>query len=361
MHRLIILCLAALLLPLHVHASALTGGGPPPSAPAQPLMLFEDEAPSQAGLRDRMVAWVITQQRQLHRRLADGMQQVRENPGAASAGALILVSFLYGIFHAAGPGHGKAVITTYLLTHRQHLRRALSLSFASAMLQGITAIVLVSGVLLIAGMAAREAMGRAYLLEQISFALVALLGAWLSFRAVRGYLRLYRAPAPAPIQLQPLTVAPLAGHGLRPVLPRDVTHPHGPGCGCGHAHHVTPRQAAEAGSLSAMIATIVAVGIRPCTGAILVLVAAHLLGLWLAGIFAVLAMSLGTAITVSVLAILAVKARHLAVRLAGGGEYRAMAWAGQTVTLMGGLLILGLGLMLFAGSLGSAGSHPLGL
>ncbi|SEP90931.1 ABC-type nickel/cobalt efflux system, permease component RcnA [Ectothiorhodospira magna] len=361
MHRLIILCLLIWLLPLQIHASALTGGAPPPAAPHQPLMLFEDDPPAEASLGDRLVAWVITQQRQLHRQLADGMQQVRENPGPASAGALILVSFLYGIFHAAGPGHGKAVITTYLLTHRQHLRRALSLSFASAMLQGITAIALVSGVLLIAGMAAREAMGQAYLLEQISFALVALLGVWLSLRAIRGYLRLYRTPAPAPVQWQPVTAVQGGGHGLRPALPQDVTHPHGPGCGCGHPHHVTPQQAAEAGSLSAMIATIVAVGIRPCTGAILVLVAAHLLGLWLAGIFAVLAMSLGTAITVSVLAILAVKARHLAVRLAGGGEYRIMAWVGQTVTLMGGLLILGLGLLLLAGSLGSAGRHPLGL
>jgi ABC-type nickel/cobalt efflux system permease component RcnA len=328
----IILLITALILPTHATASPLTGSPPAPGG------YQSQDAPDAGSLLDRFVAWTITQQRALHRQLADGMEALQTAPTAANAGALILISFLYGIFHAAGPGHGKAVITTYLLTHRQYLRRALTLSFAAALMQGLTAVIAVATVLFIVGSTGRDAMGQAPMLEQASFALVALLGAWLVLRALRQLVRIarerrrHRAPAPHP--------------------------EHGSDCGC--AHHVDPGQAARADSLWAMLATVVAVGIRPCTGAILVLVVAHIMGLWAAGIAAVMAMSVGTAITVSMLAIMAVQARALATRLSGGPGLK-MQIVGHGVGLLGGLLILGMGLILFMGSVTSRVPHPMGL
>ncbi|SEK42712.1 nickel/cobalt transporter [Ectothiorhodospira marina] len=361
--------LIATLLPLgHATASPLTGG-----APAQESAQAQD-APAEAmeadSLLDRFVAWTITQQRALHRQLADGMEALQTAPTAANAGALILISFLYGIFHAAGPGHGKAVITTYLLTHRQHLRRALTLSFAAALMQGLTAVIAVAAVLFIVGRTARDAMAQAPMLEQASFALVALLGAWLVLRALRQLIRMIRerrrkpAPSPSPAAgAAPVFMAPPSPSGapapLAPsITPHAAHHEQGPDCGC--AHHVDPGQAARADSLWAMLATVAAVGIRPCTGAILVLVVAHIMGLWAAGIAAVMAMSVGTAITVSMLAIMAVQARALATRLSGGPGLKAQI-VGHGVGLLGGLLILGMGLILFMGSLTSRAPHPMGL
>ncbi|MCG5523554.1 nickel/cobalt transporter [Ectothiorhodospira haloalkaliphila] len=373
MFPLIILLIAALLIPGPASASPLTGGDPAQESTEQ------QEAPAEAtgtdSLLDRFVAWTITQQRALHRQLADGMEALQDAPTAANAGALILISFLYGIFHAAGPGHGKAVITTYLLTHRQHMRRALTLSFAAALMQGLTAIIAVATVLFVIGRTARDAMGQAPALEQASFALVALLGAWLMLRALRQLIRIARerrrrraptlspAAGAAPVFMagpsQSGTPAPLAPSMNGPSMNGHAAHhEHGRHCGC--AHHVDPSQAARADSVWAMLATVTAVGIRPCTGAILVLVVAHIMGLWTAGIAAVMAMSIGTAITVSILAIMAVQARALATRLSGGLGVKTQV-AAHGVGLLGGMLILGMGLILLLGSFTTRVPHPMGL
>ncbi|SIT68599.1 ABC-type nickel/cobalt efflux system, permease component RcnA [Ectothiorhodosinus mongolicus] len=303
--------------------------------------------PERATATEQVTGWMIAQQRSLHRQLANTMEAVDQAPTAVNAGLLILVSFLYGIFHAAGPGHGKIVITTYLATHRQYLHRALGLSLASSLLQGLTAIAAVGLTLLVLGQTARSAMNQAVFLERASFALVALLGMFLLLRALRQILR-QPAPAPAPAaHPEPHEHAEHEhGHGHHPHAQ------HSDACGCGHAHHVTPDQAARVDSLGSLLATVAAVGIRPCTGAILVLVFAHILGLWLAGLLAVLAMSLGTAMTVGALALLAVSARDWASRLASGAlETGALRWLGPAVSVLGGLIILWIGATLFLGSL----------
>ena len=103
--------------------------------------------------------------------------------------------------------------------------------------------------------------------------------------------------------------------------------------------------------------TAVAVGLRPCTGAILVLVLAFGLKLWGAGIAAAYAMALGTGITVALLAALARGSRHLADRLAAAGAGSAARW-GWGFALAGGLLLLVMGLSLLADML-TRPAHPL--
>ena len=95
---------------------------------------------------------------------------------------------------------------------------------------------------------------------------------------------------------------------------------------------------------------IAAVGLRPCTGALIVLSFAFLNGLWVAGIVSVLAMSLGTAITVSVLATLAVTAKNWAVSVAGGGSQRG-TMIHATIEILGAALVFLLGLTLLTAAL----------
>jgi ABC-type nickel/cobalt efflux system permease component RcnA len=155
--------------------------GMPPSTEAQELTLV-----------DRASAWILQTQRDLHRRLTLVLHQLDEAPTARTAAALILASFLYGIFHAAGPGHGKAIISTYLLTHRQSLARGIWLSTLSSLMQGVTAIVAVLLLIGILGWLARDTMGQVRNLEMASFLLVALLGLWLIGRGLRSIWRLWR-------------------------------------------------------------------------------------------------------------------------------------------------------------------------
>jgi ABC-type nickel/cobalt efflux system permease component RcnA len=334
--------------------------GTPPSTEAQELTLV-----------DRASAWILQTQRDLHRRLTLVLHQLDEAPTARTAAALILASFLYGIFHAAGPGHGKAIISTYLLTHRQSLARGIWLSTLSSLMQGVTAIVAVLLLIGVLGWLARDTMGQVRNLELASFLLVALLGLWLIGRALRSIWRLRReTPARAgdgdadgPLatltfsRVQHSAVLPESGvHRLGHPETHAHAHVQEHDCGCGTPHHVDPNQRGP------WYATVFAVGIRPCSGAVLVMAVSYLLGIWLAGIAAVLAMSLGTAMTVSVLAILAVQARDWTRRLLRPTPLAALRYAGPLVGMLGGTVIFLVGWTLFQGTLAIEPlRHPLGL
>jgi len=321
-------------------AVALTGFPALASEPAEGASAVaehsreESASPAEAlrGLWVRAIIYIRTQQRDLHRELAGAIRAVRRD-GASAAWGLIVLSFLYGVFHAAGPGHGKMVISTYLLTHKSALRRGLWLSTAAALTQGLTAILLVLVMVALIGWTRSDAQAAVGTLETVSFALIALLGLGLAARALWSVVGGLRAPA---AEGAPSSRAAEAAS-------------------CGHCHAPDPRNFDRPLSLKAFAGVVLSVGIRPCSGAVLVLLFAEVLGLRWAGIAAVLAMSLGTAATVGALAVLAVNFRQLAGLAAGGS--RRFALAGQAVALLGGVVITAIGAALFFGSLGAP--HPL--
>ena len=332
---------------------AQSGAGPfAPQSPAKSEAPSADNAAEtdEPGFFSRMIAAIITEQRQFHRKLASALSDIRDKGATAAAWTLIVTSFLYGIFHAAGPGHGKAILTAYLATHRQRMPRAILLSAAAAAVQGFVAIVLVFGLTFLAGWAARDTQSAVRWAEQFSFALVAVLGAYLLYRAASALWRL-RARSEA-IQLPPHASHEHGHeHGHDHHLDHDHAH-------CGHAHMPTPDQLAEARDLRTMIGVVLSIGIRPCSGAVLVLAVANVFGIQWSGIAAVFAMSLGTAIAVATLALVVLSARHFITRvIASDGP--GIAIAGHCVALAGGAFILFLGVTLFIGSIGP--SHPLGL
>ena len=102
-------------------------------------------------------------------------------------------------------------------------------------------------------------------------------------------------------------------------------------------------------SLKEAFSAVVAVGLRPCSGAIIVVTFSLLNSLYLGGILSVFAMSVGTAITVSLLAILAVSAKGLAVKLAGDGTVGEKI--GTTIEIAGAAFVMALGIILFLATL----------
>jgi ABC-type nickel/cobalt efflux system permease component RcnA len=172
-----LLALAVAAIPMLCHAQ--TAGAPD----AQPRVEVTAEKP---GIIGQAVATIVNQQRQFHRKLAASLEAIRRDGAAAAGWTLIVTSFLYGVFHAAGPGHGKAILTAYLATHRQRLLRGIAMSAAAAAVQGLTAIGLVFTLTKLAGMAARDTQSAVRWAEQFSFALVAALGGYLLFRAAAG-------------------------------------------------------------------------------------------------------------------------------------------------------------------------------
>jgi ABC-type nickel/cobalt efflux system permease component RcnA len=301
------------------------------------------------------VLWARDEQQRFYGRMSTTLKAMR-GPSAFAAGwTLMLLSFAYGVLHAAGPGHGKAVISTWLLATENELRRGVLISFMSAIIQALTAIVLVSVLFLVVASVGSTARNVASVLESASYALIGLLGLYLIWTAVRLLAARRAAPSPAPAGITTRQSVALSDFtGFEPMKNQAAAdgHVHGPDCGCGHAHLPAAKDLKGDFSFLRAFSLAFAVGIRPCTGAILVLVFANGLGLYWAGIASTFAMALGTFITVSVIAAIAVYGKKLAARLARGNS-GLLDWAAIGMRLLGGVAIAFLGTILFLGSLGS--------
>lgn len=306
-------------------------------------LLVLSALPAHAAEVGDAVAWMFAQQRTLHRELTAALRALEAATDVGAALWLIAASFVYGVFHAAGPGHGKAVLSAYLLTHPSRVRRGAALGIAASLLQGITAIVLVYGLIWLAGWGAADTAAAVSWSERLSYAMLAGMGVWLSLRAARSLAAQFRPNA-----------MPACGHHHHP---EPQLH-HGHDCGCGCAHAPSADQIEEAGGVRAALGLALSIGLRPCSGAVLVLVFAYSLKIAWAGMLAAMAMAAGTALTVATLALVAVKARGLAARLAAGNG-RAAARIGAAAALCGGLAVALLGGELLIHAFAQA--RPMGL
>lgn len=312
------------------------------------------------GLFAHFLAWVNAEQQRFYRALTAALKSVRD--GGGGLWLLVGLSCAYGVFHAAGPGHGKAVISSYMIANEVALRRGIVLSFVSALLQGASAIVLMGLVYLVLRGTSLTMTDASQFLEIGSYALIMAFGAWLLWQKAGRRVLAMQRPAP---------VAELAAAGIggaqiqgnvhaRAEHSHDHHHSHAHGHShhdhahgekCGHSHAPDPAMlSARAFDWRAAWAAVVAVGIRPCTGALIVLSFALLNGLILGGIVSVLAMSIGTAITVSILATLAVTAKNWALAFAGS-DSRAGNTLHAAIEIGGAALVFLLGAAMLAASL----------
>jgi len=335
---------AAAIIMLLLAASALT------AAIAQVNPLAAMRQPAATGI----VGWILAEQSMFYRALSGLIREAKTDGSAYWS--LIGISFIYGIFHAAGPGHGKAVISSYLVANEETWRRGIALSFASALLQALTAIAIVSIAAGLIGATAKMMGDTVRVIEIVSYSLIVLLGARLLWVKGRGFLRALHAVRSWTEQHRHVHHAH-AHHGH--------DHPHGHhGHGhthsdedhdeeesvlpWGHAHGPEPEELAGLGGWRRGLSAIVAVGLRPCSGAIIVLVFALAQGLYWAGIASTFVMGLGTAITVAAIATIAVGARTAAKRVASTrAGYGTLALRGMEVgaavlvTTFGALLLTG--------------------
>ena len=166
------------------------------------------------GLFSGWLAWINLQQQHFYRALTGALKGMRED--GSRLWVLVGLSFAYGIFHAAGPGHGKAVISSYMLANEVALRRGIMLSFVSAFLQALTAILVMALVFLVLRGTSVSMTDATWFLEIASYVLITLFGAWLLWQK--------------------------AGHrlavlfGVNPAYSLSAAHAHSHGHGHGHGH-----------------------------------------------------------------------------------------------------------------------------
>ena len=162
------------------------------TALAQPFGVARGAAQPEVG---GFAGWILQKQAEFYRMLS-GLIRAAKADGSA-AYTLLGISFLYGIFHAAGPGHGKAVISSYLVANDETWRRGVVLSFASAILQAFTAIAIVGIAAAMLGATAKAMGDTVRVIEIVSYALIVLIGLRLLWVKGRAFLRLLRGSADA--------------------------------------------------------------------------------------------------------------------------------------------------------------------
>jgi nickel/cobalt exporter len=283
------------------------------------------------------VGWLLAKQSEFYREMSATIRAAKSDGSAVWT--LLLISFAYGIFHAAGPGHGKAVISSYLVANQETAWRGIVLSFASALMQALVAVAIVAVGAWLLNVTAKTMCGAEKTIEIASYGLIALFGARLVWTKGGAFISTLQADRP-----QPAMAAAHHHHDHDHHHGHDHHHDHDDHFG--HSHGPMPDELAGPGGWRRGLAAILTVGIRPCSGAILVLVFSLAQGLFWAGIAATLVMGLGTAITVATIAVVAVFAKDIARRLSEGRDRGgALVMRGIEFGAAGLVLLLGAGLL----------------
>jgi len=279
-----------------------------------------------------LARWAVEQQRALQNELAAAIRALQAGtPGALLA--LIGAAAGYGFVHAIGPGHGKYLIGGVGLGTTVPVPRLVGLAIASSLAQAFWAIVLVYGGFLILETTAQQltTLAEAYL-APASLLAIAAIGIVL---VSRGAMALLRGQATAP--------RPAKGPDHHHHHDHDIGRADHRDCGC-HAHGPTAEEVLRTTSLRDAVTLVASIAIRPCTGAMFLLVIAWQMQFQLAGAAAVIAMGLGTALLTSLVAVSSVFARGAA--LASTGTLGVVTQMVPVLQILAGALIVWFSLVL---------------
>lgn len=213
---------------------------------------------------------------------------------------LMWLSFLYGIIHSVGPGHGKVIVTTFLATNPGKFKQGLMVTFLAAFMQALVAIALVTCLLIVFDRSVHDLNMQIALLIKFSFIIIGCLGVFLIIKAIKNFIK-------------------------------NKEHA---------SHEFSPTQLNKAVSIKSYLIIIISVGIRPCTGAIMVLVLARMLKIYHYGVISSLLMALGTAITTSTLAVLTISGKKIIKKYMDCSTSNFEKFSAGLQFVGGGLLVL---------------------
>ncbi|QPO13907.1 high frequency lysogenization protein HflD [Thalassospira sp. A40-3] len=235
-----------------------------------------------------LIGQTVIIQTKLNREITATLREAKDGDSFWPGLVIIALSFGYGVFHAAGPGHGKMITTTYFLSRDAGWKQGVAMGSLIAAVQAVSAIVMVGGLTLILNLGPAAVTKNGLIMEAVSYALIAALGAVMALRILLGRDDCCDHHGPGE-------------HHHHHVHYHSHDHD--------HSHHLTHHDAPAVQSNWQMISTGVVAGLRPCTGSILVLLFTLANGMFLIGIGAAFAMALGVAITISLIGLAAIGIR----------------------------------------------------
>jgi ABC-type nickel/cobalt efflux system permease component RcnA len=317
-----------------------------PTAPAAPEAKPAETKPADQGLLERWYSayrqWqfeLLRKQRDLNEWLAAEVRAYKEQGALRPVLMILLVSFLYGVLHAVGPGHGKVATAAYFGANRAEAIHGVTMSALIAVIQALSAVILVGGLAFALSVSYTQTIRTSDYVTAASFGLIALVGLWIAWGGIIGRGCTHNHGP--------------AAHGHHDHAHDHVHHGHHHHAGHARAHdaqhahrhshdHAPAAVAANPHGLAAMLPVALASGIRPCTGAVLILLLTLSQGIFEIGIVATLVMSFGTFLVVALIGLGVIYARRAASR-AGGRRERLANLAQRAVSLVGGLAVFGFG------------------
>jgi nickel/cobalt exporter len=291
----------------------------PPQSAANPFQpgSTREAAPRPTPPPSGFTASIAAMQRDMNEAISAKFREMETGGSPAVLFGILMLSFAYGALHAAGPGHGKSVVASYLIARPQAWPTGIAIGTLSSLLQGVISIALVLVLALVFEIGGLDLMAHATVIEVISYGLIVLIGAWLFFEAATG--------------------RGCHAHG----------HVHDHACGHDHHHHDHNHDHGKVRDRTT-IGLILAAGITPCASAIIVLLFALAQDALAIGIGAALVMSLGMSVTVSAVALLSIFGRKTVAAVAGHG--RAAMLIERGLALAGAMLVIGLAGVLMLGA-----------
>ena len=247
-------------------------------------------------------------QHQLNEKFARLSREIKTSNSKKPFIALILISFLYGILHAAGPGHGKAVTFSYFLSRREHIKKGILLGNLISFFHALSAVVIVLTIYFIlkqSCLASFENLSRK--IKLISYSLITLIGAVL---LVKSILDLRKDNQHA--EEKDLSAHPLDHKSILPVA--------------------------------------LAVGMVPCPGVVIIMLFSLSLNMLGIGLVSSFFMALGMAFTISLAGVLSIVAKE-GILKALSQKKGARMLVQKGLTTCGSLLILSFGIFLLILSL----------
>lgn len=258
------------------------------------------------GGMDQLTIWAAEGQRKFQNAMARALRGIRSGDPQALA-TLLIVCFSYGFFHAVGPGHGKVLIGGYGVGRRVGLFKLSSIALMSSLAQAVAAIILVYAGVFVLNWSRKQMVDiTEKMMAPISYAAIALIGLWLLWRGLRTFRRQMKSKQTSD--------------------DHDHNHDHADGTcsGCGHRHAPSADEIAQLHSWRDTLILIAGIAIRPCSGALFLLVLTWRMGIELAGILGALAMGLGTGSVTVAVAIASVLFRGSALKSAGTSQRLAL-------------------------------------
>ena len=282
----------------------------------------------QSGGFDTLAGWAALEQREFQNRIARSLRALRGGDAGAMA-VMIGACFAYGFFHAIGPGHGKVLLGGYGMGRSVPALRLSMIGLAASLGQALTAIVLVyAGILIFAATRSSMVQWTEDIMAPVSYGAIAAIGLWLVWRGARKL---------SGLRLRPAAHDHGHHHDHHHHHHHHHDHDHGACADCGHRHGPTLEEVAKATTWRETAALIAGIAIRPCTGALFVLIITWQMGIPLMGIAGAIAMALGTAAVTVGVGLAAAGLRG--GMLAGLGNSRMTALVVPTVELAAGLVV----------------------